>query len=93
MPTINSQFSTGQLAVTASAQPLSASITSFSGGVKITNLSTSSLSIFLGGSSVTTSTGDELPAGQSVVLPIININSLYVIASSTGSTISWLGII
>ena len=88
-----SQFKTGQLAVTGSAQQVSSTATSFSGGVKLTNLSSSSVSIFLGNSSsVTTSTGDELPVGQSVILPLGDLSSVYLIASGTGSTLSWLGI-
>ena len=90
---LSNQFSTGQLAVTGSSQALKGSATNFTGGVKLTNLSSGSISIFLGNSSsVTKSTGDELPVGQAIILPIADISSVYVIASGTGSTISWLGI-
>lgn len=90
---LSSQFTTGQQAVTASAVQLnSGTATNFQNGVKLTCLSSSTVSAFIGKSGVTTSTGDELPPGQSVILPIADISSVYVIATGTGATLSWLGL-
>lgn len=90
---LSSQFVTGQQSVTASALALnSGTATNFQNGVKVTCLSSSTVSVFLGKSTVTTGTGDELPPGQSVVLPIQDISSIYVIAASAAATVSWLGL-
>jgi hypothetical protein len=92
---MTSQITTAQVSITASASALSATATNFTGGVKITNLSSSNNSVFIGISGVTATTGDELPAGQSVVLPIpiVDLSSIYAICAASGTaTVSWLAI-
>ena len=58
------------------------SITSTS-GIIIQALSTNSASVYVGGSSVTTSTGYELQAGQAMPLTALNINLVYIIGSGS----------
>jgi hypothetical protein len=91
---LSTAFSTGQQAVTATAAKLNGGTsTSFSNGVILKNLSTSSASLFYGGSGVTTSTGCEIPPGGSDVLPVSDISSVYVIAAVVStSTASWAGL-
>jgi hypothetical protein len=89
---LSTSIVTGQQAVTATAAALnSGTATSWTNGFRLKNLSTSNASIFYGPSGVTTSTGDELAAGESVIIPVANIASVFVIAASTGSTASWTG--
>lgn len=88
---ISSTFSTGQKAVTNSALALGSS-TTYRNGFALTNLSTSTASVFIGTASVTTSTGFELAIGASIVIPVQDIATIYVIAASAGtSTVSWIG--
>jgi hypothetical protein len=79
----------GQKAVTATAAVLpTAALTE---GVIITGLSTNTISVFIGDASVTTATGVELQPGAALSAAISNLNKLYVIASTTGATVTWLG--
>ena len=91
---MSSQLLTAQQSVTASAVALnSGTATAFTNGIVITNSASSAASVFIGIVGVTISTGLEIPSGSSVVLPIQDVSSLYVIAvASSGNTISWLGI-
>jgi hypothetical protein len=79
----------GQQAVTATAAALPSAV--LTQGVIITALSTNVISIFVGGVSVTDSTGVELQPGAALSVAISNLNKLYVIASTTGATITWIG--
>lgn len=91
MTTPSTQFLTGQQSVNSVAAPLNNGVaTSFASGIKLTCLATSAYPLFIGDSSVTLSTGDELAPGSSVILPIYDVSTIYVI--SQGATISWLGI-
>lgn len=47
--------------------------------------------VYVGAAGVTTTTGYELQAGQSVELEISNLNLIYVIASAAAQAIRWLG--
>jgi hypothetical protein len=79
----------GQQAVTATAAALpSGALTQ---GVIITGLNTNSISVFIGDASVTTSNGVELQPGAALSAAISNTNKLYVVASTTGATVTWLG--
>lgn len=88
---ISTALVTGQLAVTATAQALG-SATAYKNGIAVTNLSSGAVSIFIGPTGVTTSTGFELQVGSSLVLPVQDLSKIFVIASTTGSTISWIGL-
>jgi hypothetical protein len=82
---------TGQAAVTTTAAQL-ASTATYKNGIKLTNLSTSASPLFYGPSGVTATTGDELPAGQSVVLPVSDPSLIYVITASSTATASFAGL-
>jgi hypothetical protein len=88
-------FATGQQAVTGTAAKLNGgTATSWGNGFRLKCLSTSTASLFYGPSGVTTSTGDELAPGESVVLPMSDISSVYVIAvSASTATASWVGLV
>jgi hypothetical protein len=80
-------FSSGQQSVTASATALSP--IAASRNVLLCALSTNTISIFIGSSGVTTSNGLEIPPGQCRGFYLGNTDLVYVIASTTGATISW----
>ena len=84
----------GQQAVTASAvavaYPAGLAVVCF----KAPSTNTSPAVIYIGASSVTTSTGYPLAASESVCMPVQGKAGLvYVIASGTGSNIAWFGTI
>ena len=79
----------GQQAVTGTAVALpSAALTQ---GVIFTGLSTNTISVFVGPAGVTISTGVELQPGAALSAAVANLNELYVVASTTGATVTWLG--
>lgn len=85
---IGQQIHTNQQAVTASAVPLPSFQTQYA-CVKV--IAGGTQTVYVGNSSsVTTSTGYPLAAGDSVCLQVNNLNQLYVIAGGTGSTVAWL---
>lgn len=77
-----------QQAVTASAVALA---TTTSKNVCIKAMVANTINVFVGATGVTTSTGMELPPGVGVCLPVSNANLLFVIASTTGASVSWIG--
>lgn len=79
----------GQQAVTGSAAQLPSFIAS---AICITVAPGGTQTVYLGGSAVTTSNGFPLAAGAGTCFPIQNLNQLYVIAASTGSTVAWYGL-
>lgn len=79
----------GQKTVSTTAVQVSATSTVPTNGIIIRALSTNAASIFVGGSGVTTSTGYELVAGESVSFTC-NLNTLYIISvASTTDKICW----
>jgi hypothetical protein len=84
----NGAVTSGQLAVTASAQALAGSAVIKNLCVKALNANT--INVYLGPTGVTISTGMELAAGQAVCMPLSNVATLFVIASTTGASISWI---
>lgn len=91
---LSTSITTGQQAVTNTAAKLNGGVaTSFTNGFRLKNLSTSTAPVFYGPSGVTTSTGDELAPGESVILPVADASTVYVIAVSAGtSTVSIAGL-
>lgn len=79
----------GQQTVTTSAVALPT--VTLTQGVILTARSTNTVSIFIGVSGVTTSTGVELQPGASISAAVSNLNALYVICASSSPVISWLG--
>lgn len=76
----------GQQAVTGTA----ALVTGISyGTVCIKALSTNTISVFLGGSGVTDATGMELAPDDAYCMPTNN-SPFFVIASTTGASVSWI---
>jgi hypothetical protein len=87
MPSATSLI-TGQKAVTATAAALPPNV--LTRGITVEAKSTNTAVIYVGGPGVTTSTGLELPAGAAVTLQVANSNAIYVVAVSTGQTVTWL---
>lgn len=86
------QGQSGQASVTSLASAISASPTNFTNGVILECISSAPVSIFVGfTSSVSTSTGFELPPGASIVLPIFDLSSVFVVSSSS-ATLTWIGL-
>ena len=81
--TINS---TGQVSVTTGATQIIGSNTS-RGGLLITNPA-SSVVVFIGGSGVTSTTGQELLAGNSISLP--DVAAVYGIVATGSQTVSFI---
>jgi hypothetical protein len=79
----------GQQAVTASAVALASN--ALARGLCVEALSTNTISVFAGPSGVTTSTGIEITPGASYCPAVANSNAIFVIASSTGASITWSG--
>jgi len=79
----------GQQAVTATAAALASN--SLTRGLCVQALSTNTISVFVGPSGVTTSTGIELPPKASYCPALSNSNELYVVASTTGASVTWSG--
>lgn len=79
----------GQQAVTASAVALATH--TLAKGICVNALSTNSISVFVGPSGVTTSTGFELTAKAGYCVAVANSNAIYVIASTTGASVTWSG--
>ena len=77
---------TGQQAVTGSAVAL-ASQANTVGCIKA--VPGNSLTVYIGLAGVTTSTGYPLAAGESFCSPTNNLNRIFVIASTTGSSVAW----
>ena len=76
----------GQQAVTASAVALPSNTTK---EVCLKALVGNALNVYVGPSGVTTSTGIELAPGDGFCTRVTNTNALFVVASSTGSSVSY----
>lgn len=77
-----------QQAVTATAAALGANACR---AVTVRALMGNVIPVFIGPTGVTTTTGYELAPNQSVVLNVSNANLLFVIASTTGASICFIG--
>lgn len=76
----------GQMAVTATATALPSNAVK---GVCVKALIGNGLIVYTGPTGITTSTGDELAAGDGRCYPVNNTNLLFFVSSSTGSSVSW----
>jgi hypothetical protein len=81
-------FVTGQQAVTGSAVALPNNAMAVT---CVKALPSNSIVVYVGQSNVTTSTGYPLSASESTCLPVRNSNGIYVVASTTGASVAWLG--
>lgn len=85
---ISNALITGQQSVTASAVALPT--TTLNRPACIQALPGNGQTVYLGPAGVTTSTGFPLPPGAGLCnLPISNLNQIFVIAASIGSSVSW----
>ena len=79
----------GQATVGTSAAALANNV--LTQGVIVQALSTNSVSIYVGNSNVTTSTGFELQPGQATSIAINNTNLIYVISGSASQGLCFVG--
>lgn len=79
----------GQQAVTGTAAQLPAFVAN---AICLKVVDGGTQTVFIGAVGVLTSTGFPLVAGAGTCFPIANLNQLYVIAASTGSTVAWYGV-
>jgi len=87
--TLPSALLSGQQAVTTTATSLPANV--LTRGLCVQALSTNTISVFVGPSGVTAANGIELPAGAAYCPALANSNDLFIIAASTGASVSWSG--
>lgn len=83
----NTAVLSGQQAVTGSAVVLA---TNAAKTVCIHALAANTINVYLGPTGITTSTGMELPPGTTYCAPASNTNLFFVIASTTGASVSWI---
>lgn len=79
-------FNTGQVSVTGTAAALP---THASNSVCVKAAIANTINVYVGPTGVTTSTGLELPPGGGTCQPLNNSNLIFVIASTTGASVSW----
>jgi hypothetical protein len=79
-------FTSGQQAVTASAVNLGSNATT---SVCVHAFIGNTINVYAGATGVTTSTGMEIPPGQGFCWTLANTNLVYVIASTTGASVSF----
>ncbi len=85
-----SNFVAGQTSVGISEVQLPNNPVYMSVTVKANNANSGT--VYVGLTGVTTSTGFELGAGESVSLPVDNTNRIFVISDATSQTISYVGV-
>ena len=87
-PSGNAQIYNGQQAVTGTAAALASQpLKTFC----IKALHANTIAVYVGNSSVSTANGMELQADQSWCANIDNANRVYVVATTTGASVSWIG--
>ncbi len=84
-PAGTAAFTSAQQAVTASAVNLG---TNTAKSVCVHALIANTMNIYAGATGVTISTGMEIPPGQGYCWSVSNTNLVYVIASTTGASVS-----
>jgi hypothetical protein len=82
----SSTFLSGQQAVTGSAVALA---TNSSKTVCVKASIGNTINVYIGPTGITTSTGFELAPGQGTCQPLSNTNLVFVVASTTGASVSW----
>lgn len=82
----SSTFLSAQQAVTASAVALA---TNSVKGVCVKALLGNTINVYIGPTGITISTGDELGPGDGRCYNLSNTNLIFVIASTTGASVSW----
>jgi hypothetical protein len=90
-PPVAGTIYNGQSTATTSAVAI-ASSQALTQGVTVEALSTNTVSVFIGNSSLTTTTGLELPPGASITLPVNNLNLVYIRCASASPVVSYVGV-
>jgi hypothetical protein len=85
-PTFRSPI-TGQQAVTGTAAPLA---THECVQIIVKALAANSIPVYIGPSTVSTSTGYELNPGDHVIVEVEKAEFLHVIAATTGASVCWI---
>ena len=85
-------FSHNQTTVGTTAVQLTATSTPCKKGVLAKALSTNGDKVYVGKSGVTTGTGYELTAGETVAIEVDNVNKVYAIAGAAGQVVCWIGV-
>jgi hypothetical protein len=86
--TATAAVNVGQQTSNTSAVQLSSSSTVPTNGIIVEALAGNAAVVYIGGSGVTTSTGFQLSAGQSISFTC-NLNTLYVIGSNNTDKVCW----
>ncbi len=88
---------TGQNTVTTTATPLQTAATGAgkgtgrcSSGLVVTALTTNTVTVYVGPSTVTTANGYPLEAGKSISLDVDDPSKLYAVCASSAPVIGWL---
>ena len=85
-------FSHNQQTVGTTAVQLTAASTPCTEGVLVKALTTNGDLVYVGKSGVTTGTGYELTAGETVTIETDNANKVYCIAGAAGQKVCWIGV-
>jgi hypothetical protein len=79
-------FISGQQAVTGTAAALASHAAR---SVCVVALLANTIPVYVGAAGVTTGTGMQLSPGQGVCQPVSNTNLIFVVASTTGASVTW----
>jgi hypothetical protein len=82
----NGTLVSGQASVTATAAALASNSAK---GVCVNALAANTIPVYVGPSGTTTSTGFQLVPGAGICFAVSNSNLVYVVASTTGASVSW----
>lgn len=85
-------FSHNQVEVGTTAVQLTGTSTPCKKGVLVKALSTNGDKVYVGKSGVTTGTGYELIAEDTVTIEVDNVNKVYAIAGAASQKVSWIGV-
>lgn len=88
-PTGAAAVLSNQVAVTASAVALASNPCK---QVTVKALVGNTIAVYIGPAGISTATGYELIAGDSITVAVSNTNLLHLIASTTGASISWIAV-
>jgi hypothetical protein len=86
------KFDSGQKVLTESALQLTTDDVACQVGVTIRAHTTNNGYVYIGNSDVTTSTGYQLAAGQSVTINVNNVKNVYGVGSNNPQTVSWIAV-
>ena len=91
------KFDHGKVATLTAAQQLTSTSTKCHQGVWVKAAAGNGGIVYVGNSDVTNGSvnatdGYELSAGNSILVPVSNVNSVYVIGSDVGQKVFWLSV-